>query len=689
MGERDNKLMAKLLFHPMFVLGLGIRVAFIACIAPPAVEQWYVPFLGTTTSPLQWNPWTTWITNGGDTLAFPYGYAMWIAFLPATLLGNLSGLPLIYAYYATILLIDFCLLLILRSLLHNRQHLLLFAYWLSPIIILASYGLGLNDLIPALFLCLSIVLLQKLSIKSSGALLAAAISAKLSMVVAAPFFLIYLCNNRPLKKYLQKFLLGFGISLLILGLPFLLSQSGIRMLIGNPEVRKIYELSLTLNENISIYLVPLIYAIMLYATWRVGRLNFELFHATTGVAFLLIVLLTPASPGWFIWCIPFLVLYQALHGRSAIFIVVIFSVIYVFSTAALIIGHFTNFKQIAVINILPLSNQLVSHVTSLLQTGMLAVGLILAIRIWREAIIGNEFFRLSRKPFIIGLAGDSGSGKDTFADTLIRLFGKHSVVKLSGDDYHLWDRQKPMWQVMTHLNPKANDLEGFSKDLTSLADGKTVFTRHYNHQTGKMSKPTRKESKDFIIASGLHTLFLPDLREQCDLTIFLDIDEDLRKYFKVKRDTQERGYTADEILNSFEKRESDSEKFIRPQRDHADLVLSLMPVKRELLSNKQPLRLKLSVSAKNRLNERSLQRVLVGLCGLHVDFVSGDADPNIKMIIEGDTSAADISMAAKILCPRTLEFLDIPPNWKDGVLGLMQLITLLHISEALSKRIGL
>ena len=54
--------------------------------------------------------------------------------------------------------------------------------------------------------------------------------------------------------------------------------------------------------------------------------------------------------------------------------------------------------------------------------------------------------------------------------------------------------------------------------------------------------------------------------------------------------------------------------------------------------------------------------------------------------IEGETSAADIEMAAKILCPNLLEFLDITPKWQDGVLGLMQLITLSHISQVLTKR---
>jgi hypothetical protein len=106
----------------------------------------------------------------------------------------------------------------------------------------------------------------------------------------------------------------------------------------------------------------------------------------------------------------------------------------------------------------------------------------------------------------------------------------------------------------------------------------------------------------------------------------------------------------------------------------------------EDLDDTHPLRLKLVVHTKNGFNELSIHRVLVGVCGLHVDIMVGNDGADVKMTIEGEVSAADVAMAAEILCPRVLEFLDIPPKWQDGMLGLMQLITLSHISQALTKR---
>jgi hypothetical protein len=65
--------------------------------------------------------------------------------------------------------------------------------------------------------------------------------------------------------------------------------------------------------------------------------------------------------------------------------------------------------------------------------------------------------------------------------------------------------------------------------------------------------------------------------------------------------------------------------------------------------------------------------------------VSNDAS-EVELTIEGETTAQDIELAAKMICPRIFEFLDINPQWQDGVMGLMQLISLSHINQALTKR---
>jgi uridine kinase len=681
--------MSKLCLEPLFLLGLAIRLTLIVTIAPLAVSDWYGPFLDASTVHFTLDPWTVWMNGGGTPVAFPYGYAMWLGFLPLSIAAKLIGFPLQYAYDLTLLAADFALLLVLRQLLPERDRLLLITYWLSPIVILASYGLGLNDLIPVLLVTLALYFTRRLQLKFAGALCIVAISAKLSMVLALPFFLIYLFNNRALRQILPQFLTGLLLGGVLLILPFLFSGSGLLMLFSNPEMGKVYHLAINLGGDVLIYAVPLIYLLMLYKVWRVRCLNYDLFHATLGMAFLLVVLMTPASPGWFIWTIPLLVTYQAMSGRIAIALTGIFSGLYVLSSLLAMPIRFLNADQFYLGDAFQLSEQLSNHAASFLHTTMVAAGIILALRIWRETVSRNDYFRLSRKPFVMGIAGDSGAGKDTFSDAIKGLFGSHSVTTLSGDDYHLWDRQKPMWQVMTHLNPMANDLEGFANDLVALADGKSIHARHYEHQTGRMSRPFNIKSNDIIIASGLHALYLPILRECYNLSIYLDIDENLRRHFKLQRDVHQRGHSLEKVLYSFDKREPDSVRFIRPQASHADLVLSLQPIHPRILENlngKHPLRFKVVARSRHGFNEQSLNKVLVGICGLHVDMVVSNDASEVELTIEGETSAQDIALAAQMICPRIFEFLDINPQWQDGVMGLMQLICLSHINQALTKR---
>lgn len=648
-----------------------------------------MPFLDTSTTTLTLSPWATWLEQGGAIAAFPYGYIMWFVFLPLILLCKVLSLPLILGYGLTLIGADLLLLAVLRKLVPNRDKLLVAVYWLSPIVIVGSYMLGFNDLIPVLLLAWSLYLLRSARLLLAGLVLIAAISAKLSMVLALPFVLIYLLHNRPLRQYLPRLLAGLALGVVMFILPFLLSSAAVSMLYNNPEIGKVYTLAFSIGATTHLYVVPLAYLLMIYAAWRIKRPNFELFHAMLGLVFLLVVLMTPASPGWFIWTIPPLVAYQAASNRVAVAITGLFSLLYVVS--ALLV---TPDVKLIVEQLLSLPHGVSqwlfsSKLASLVHTAMVATGVILAIRIWRESVSRNDYFRLSRKPFVIGVAGDSGAGKDTYSDAIKGLFGGHSVTTLSGDDYHLWDRQKPMWQVMTHLNPMANDLEGFANDLVALTDSKSIHSRHYDHQTGRMSRPFMIKSKDFIIASGLHALYLPILRECYNLSVYLDIDESLRRHFKLQRDVHQRGHTEEKVLSSFARREPDSARFIRPQAAYADLVLSLQPIHPRILETagkNHPLHFRIVAHSRTGLNELSLTRVLVGVCGLHVDMSTRNDATEVELTIEGETSGQDIEMAARMICPRVFEFLDLKPEWQDGVMGLMQLITLSHINQALTKR---
>ena len=62
---------------------------------------------------------------------------------------------------------------------------------------------------------------------------------------------------------------------------------------------------------------------------------------------------------------------------------------------------------------------------------------------------------------VICITGSSGVGKSTLSKFLYFIFGCNDVVTLNGDDAHRWERGDTNWDIYTHLNPSANNLDKF------------------------------------------------------------------------------------------------------------------------------------------------------------------------------------------------------------------------------------
>jgi hypothetical protein len=94
-----------------------------------------------------------------------------------------------------------------------------------------------------------------------------------------------------------------------------------------------------------------------------------------------------------------------------------------------------------------------------------------------------------------------------------------------------------------------------------------------------------------------------------------------------------------------------------------------------------------AVTAKSAFNQLALANALIGVCGLSVDTSTSDDGQTQLMVVDGDVSSEDIALVAKTLLPKMIEFLNPHPGWHDGVLGVMQLVVLSHIHQALNKRL--
>ena len=184
---------------------------------------------------------------------------------------------------------------------------------------------------------------------------------------------------------------------------------------------------------------------------------------------------------------------------------------------------------------------------------------------------------IARSPlvFIIGVAGDSGSGKTTFTNAIRQIFGPDLVATITLDDYHKYDREQRKTIGITPLNPDANNLVQLETDVARLKQGYAIQKPVYNHTTGTFDPPIPFVSKKIIILEGLHTLFTPKLRELLDFSVYVDPDREIKYAWKQKRDTKNRGYTPTEVTEEIRRRERDYEEFIAPQRCLADAVIRI------------------------------------------------------------------------------------------------------------------
>ena len=173
---------------------------------------------------------------------------------------------------------------------------------------------------------------------------------------------------------------------------------------------------------------------------------------------------------------------------------------------------------------------------------------------------------------IIALSGDSGTGKTTLMNKLGTLF-EDSLLKIEGDRYHKWERNSPNWKNYTHLNPSANHISKFKNDVFDLKIGNNIYQVDYDHSNGRFTEVQELKNKNNIILCGLHTLFDKNTNKLFNLKIFLEPDEKLRYYWKIKRDVKERQYTKETVIKNIKKRLADGKKYIKPQSNESDLII--------------------------------------------------------------------------------------------------------------------
>ncbi len=183
-------------------------------------------------------------------------------------------------------------------------------------------------------------------------------------------------------------------------------------------------------------------------------------------------------------------------------------------------------------------------------------------------------FKNIERPIILGIVGDSASGKTTLSDGIANILGPEKVVTICTDDYHKYARLDRSSECLTALDPKCNYIDILEQHIQLLREGKPVLKPRYNHNEGTLDSPEYVEPREFIIMEGLLGFSTRSMRDAHDVKVYMEPNEDLRVKWKIRRDCAERGYSEEQVLASLTKRYEDSAEFVQPQRTFADMVVS-------------------------------------------------------------------------------------------------------------------
>ena len=176
-------------------------------------------------------------------------------------------------------------------------------------------------------------------------------------------------------------------------------------------------------------------------------------------------------------------------------------------------------------------------------------------------------------PIILGIVGDSASGKSTLSVGVAQILGEEHCTVICTDDYHRYSRAERAAAGLSALDPRSNYVDVLEQHLRLLRNGEPILKPVYDHRRGTLQPPEYVKPKGFVIAEGLLGYATRAMRDCYDVKIYLDPEEELRVKWKLHRDTTIRGYTREEVLAQLGRREGHSANFVHPQRTFADIVI--------------------------------------------------------------------------------------------------------------------
>jgi uridine kinase len=181
------------------------------------------------------------------------------------------------------------------------------------------------------------------------------------------------------------------------------------------------------------------------------------------------------------------------------------------------------------------------------------------------------------RPFVVGIAGGTGSGKTTVAHKLASAMPTGRCVTIEHDAYyrdqgHLSPEERA---TINYDHPASLESALLANHLRDLRAGRTVEVPLYDFATHTRRGETRRvEPARVIVVEGILVFTEPALREQMDIKIFVDTDPDIRLMRRIRRDLEQRGRTFQSVRDQYYATVRPMHlEYVEPTKRWADLII--------------------------------------------------------------------------------------------------------------------